>query len=171
MRIGQSRHVKACVAGLALLLVVGANGGCVGLVGLDSDLLANLGLASNPLAEEGGNVVISCVNHTQSAVQWRLAWQQSGTDEATRLAVTIEPAKSKTLSVEGTVERIAVGSLDGWSVAAVIDPSGADPHTVTYSGVPLENGVDFRNGDIIRYSISDSGSGKYHISAEVSHGG
>ncbi len=171
MSIRRLRHIKACAIGLGLLLTVGANGGCVGLVGLDSDLLANLGLTANPLAEEGGNVVISCVNDTESPVQWRLAWQQSGTEEPTCMAVTIEPAKSKTLSVEGTVQRIAVGSLEGWSVAAIIDPSGADPHTVTYSGVPLENGVDFRSGDIIRYSISGSESGKYHISAEVSHGG
>lgn len=147
------------------------NGGCVGLPGFDGDLLASLGLTPDPLVQDGGNVVITCENATGLPAQWQLAWQRPGEGEPSTLAVTIEPGKSKTLSVEGSVERITAGNLDGWSVGVVIDPSGADPHAVSYSSPPLENGVDFRSGDVIRYSVSSSGGGRFLISAEIAPGG
>ncbi|MBN1341079.1 MAG: hypothetical protein JXQ73_00260 [Phycisphaerae bacterium] len=156
---------------LAIAALLAANPGCVGFSAFEGNLLAGLGLPSGLLDEDGGNVVISYANGTKSPVQWRLAWQRSGSLEPTVLAVTIQPGQTKTLAVEGTVERVALGSLDGWSVAAVIDPGGVNPHTVTYGGGALENGVDFQSGDIIRCGISDSGGGKYLISAEVAKGG
>lgn len=171
MTIGDARHPILCGTVLATLLVVAGNMGCVGLFGLDSDLLSSLGLTSGPLADEGGNVVINCANATDKPVQWRLAWQVSGSPDTSSLAVTIDPNETKTLSVEGNVERIAAGSLEGWSVAVVVDPRGNDPHTVTYSGGQLENGVDFQSGDIIRYNISPSGDDKFLISAEIARGG
>lgn len=156
---------------LALALLTAGNLGCVGFSGFEGNLLAGLGLPAGLLAEDGGNVVISYANGTKSPVQWRLAWKVVGRDEPTTLAVIIQPGQTKTLALEGTVERIALGSLDSWSVAAVINPNGESPHTVTYGGGALENGVDFRSGDIIRCSISDSGKGRYLISAEVARGG
>lgn len=166
-----TQHWMLCGSVLAIACVVAGNAGCVGLAGLDGDLLSSLGIAPNLLADDGGNVVISCGNATKSPVQWRLAWQRSGSDEASTLAVTIGPGETKALSVTGTVERIAAGSLTGWSVAAVIDPTGADPHTASYGGAPLEKDVDFQSGDIIRYDISESGGGRYLISAEIACGG
>lgn len=171
MTIRDARHLALCGTVLATLLVWPGNMGCVDLFGPDSNVLSSLGLTSSPLTNEGGNVVINCANGTGKSVQWRLAWQLAGSPDPSTLAVTIEPGKTKTLSVEGNVERIAPGSLEGWSVAAVVDPSGSDPHTVTYSGGLLENGVDFQSGDIIRYNISSSADGKYLISAEIARGG
>ncbi len=171
MTSGSGKRWSICGTVLAIPLVVAGSAGCVGFTGVDSDLLASLGLPPGLLIEEGGNVVISCVNGTQAPVQWRLTWQQAGSEEESTFAVTIESGKTKTLSVEGGVERIAAGSLAGWSVAAIVDPSGLDPHTVSYGGGPLENGVDFQSGDIIRFSISPSGDGKYLITAEIARGG
>jgi hypothetical protein len=157
---------------LAIWLAGAGICGCVGFIGLDSNLLTTLGLSPSPVADDGGNVVVTYTNATDKPVQWRLAWQQAGSTDPSTLAVTIQPGQTKTFSVEGTVERIAAGSLDDdFSIAAIVDPAGANPHTISYSGGRLQNGVDFRSGDIIRYNISPSGPGKYLISAEIARGG
>ncbi len=145
--------------------------GCVGSVGLDSELLTSLGLDPMLIQDDGGNVVIAYVNNTDSPVQWRISWQLAGSDEPSSLALTVQPGETRVLSVEGTVVRLAVGSLDGWALAAVVDPTGANPKTVTFSQGALDRGVDFESGDIIRYVIAPSDNGRYTISADISHGG
>ncbi len=157
--------------GLALATCVGVFAGCVDVPGLDSQLLANLGITPGLLAEDGGNVVVSYTNGAKQAVKWRIAWQPAGTQEQSFLAVTLEPGQTRTLTLDGSVQRIGLGNLGSWSVAAVVDPAGDNPHVVSYGAGPLENGVDYRNGDIVRYQISPTGQNTYLIAAEVAKGG
>lgn len=156
---------------LALAAALSVFAGCVDVPGLEIPFLDNLGITPGLLTEEGGNVVVSYTNGTKAAVKWRIAWQPASTDEQPSVAVTVEPGQTRTLTLEGSVQRIGLGQLDAWSVAAVVDPTGESPRVVSYGGGPLENGVDFRNGDIVRYNISSTGQDTYLIAAEVAKGG
>ncbi len=123
------------------------------------------------LPAQSGNVVISHTNQTGDSVPWTVLWQKADTAEPSVFVATTEPEQTCSVAVEGPVKAITVGSFDGQSPGAVVGPNSDRPIAVSYPGPVLLAGVDFRDGDIISYTVADQAGGEFVITVEITAGG
>jgi hypothetical protein len=146
------RWAAAGVVGFTLLLPLGC--------GFVTDLFnpsffSNVGLDPNTIFPAKGVVIVSFTNNTD-APAFFLAYESVNALDLTvhskNFSVQVDPGENGNQVLECTVALISPGSLGADfkvdDVAAIVATAGGTTD-VTYTAAPLEEGRDYRCGDVI----------------------
>ena len=172
-----TRFRPVCFSLTALLAAATAltvTSGCIGFAGFDTAALESFfgqGRGLDPT--DNGNVVLSYTNRTDREASWTVTWGTGDDRPPTVVTVQTPPQDTSSVSLEGQVRHITLGSKDHKLAAVILGPEGGATHSISAQGSPLVLGEDFQPGDIISFTLTllDAGQEEYTITTEIISGG
>lgn len=145
--------------------------GCFGPAASQTAVLSALTGAEEHAVNGSGNIVVSYTNRTDASAHWTLVWQGPSDGSPTVLTTSTEPGGSGTATLEAAVSQLSLGGLTTPSVGVLVGPQDASAIEVAYPGPVLEAGVDFHDGDIVTFILTEVSQGEFAIGVEITPGG
>ncbi len=155
----------------AAMACVLAATGCFGPAASQTAVLSALTGTEERAVTGSGHIVVSYTNRTDAPARWTLVWQGPSAVSPTVLTTSTEPGGSGTATLEAAVSRLSLGALTLPSVGVLVGPQDATAIEVAYPGPVLEAGVDFHDGDIVTFILSEVSQGEFAIGVEITPGG
>ena len=145
--------------------------GCFGPAASQTAVLSALTGTEERAVTGSGNIVVSYTNRTDAPAHWTLVWQGPSAVSPIVLTTSTVPGGSGTATLEAAVSRLSLGGLTTPSVGVLVGSQDASAIEVVYPGPVLEAGVDFHDGDIVTFILSEVSHGEFAIDVQITPGG